>query len=142
MKYIYSLILLLVFVQCSNIKTVSDNSSLNQDDKVIRYILKKNLAEDSDKNVLYFTSGFKNETIEVKNGNDIVYNEKTSTIEQLSLAHIQLVRNDKPIVIKFNESIFSLDYEDLIKYKFVYISRLMNKNKYLIEYSNKSRIFR
>ena len=142
MRYIYSLMLLLAFMQCSNIKTVSDNSSLNHDDKTIQYILKKNLAGESEKNILYFTSGFNDVSIEVKNGNDIVYSGKTSTIDQLSLAHIQLVKNDKPIVIKFNKFAFSLNYKDLIKYKFVYISRLMDKNKYLIEYSNKSRIFR
>ncbi len=141
MKYIY-LMLILGFVQCSNIKTVSDNSLLNHDDKTIQYILKKNLAEESDKNILYFTSGFNNENIEIKNGNDIIYSGKTSTIDQLSLAHIQLVTNVEPIVIKFNKSVFSLNHLDLIKYKFVYINRLMDNNKYLIEYSNKNRIFR
>lgn len=134
--------LILGFVQCSNIKTVSDNSLLNHDDKTIQYILKKNLAEESDKNILYFTSGFNNENIEIKNGNDIIYSGKTSTIDQLSLAHIQLVTNVEPIVIKFNKSVFSLNHLDLIKYKFVYINRLMDNNKYLIEYSNKNRIFR
>lgn len=142
MKYVYSLVLLFLFVQCSNIKYVSDGSLLNRDDKNIKYILKKNNVEEVNKNILYFTSGFDNENIEVKVGNDIVYSEKTSTIAQLSLAYTQVIQNEHPISIKFNNSTVSLNHNNLVKYKFIYISKLMNKEKYLVEYSNKSRIFR
>ncbi len=142
MKYVYLLTLFFLFVQCSNIKSVSDASLLNRDDKTIKYILKENSAEEVNKNILYFTSGFYNENIEVKVGSDIVYSEKTNTIDQLSLAHIQVVQNENPISIKFNVFNISLNHNNLIKYKFIYISKFMNKGKYLIEYSNKSRIFR
>lgn len=142
MKYISLLMLFILFVQCSNIKSVSDGSFLNFDDKTIQYVLKKNLAGESNKNIIYFTSGFENENIEIKVGSDIVYSQKTNTISQLSLAHVQVIQNVNTISIKFDNSDIFLNHDNLIKYKFIYISKLMNKKKYLIEYSNKSRIFR
>jgi uncharacterized protein len=142
MKYTYSILLIFTLIGCSNIKTITDNSSLNRDDKTIQYILKKNLAEDSNKNILYFTSGFDNESIEVKSGNDIVYTGKATTIDQLSLAYVQVVSNDKPVTVKLNNTALSLNHENLNKYKFIYILKMLNIDKYLVEYSNKNKNFK
>ncbi len=141
MKYTYSISLIFVLIGCSNTKIITDNSSLNRNDKTIQYILKKNLVEKTNKNILYFTSGFKNEKLEITIENDILYNSEINTIDQLSLAYVQVVTNDKPIIIKFNKITLSLNYENLKKYKFVYILKMMNKNRYLIEYSNQSKNF-
>ncbi len=141
MRHTYLILLVFALIGCSNVKTVTDNSSLNRNDKTVQYILKKNLAEESNKNIVYFTSGFDNEIIEVRNGDDIVYNAKTTTIDQLSLAYTQVVTNDKPVTISFNEASLSLDNKNLEKYKFVYILKTMDKRKYIIEYSNKSKNF-
>ncbi len=141
MKYTYSILLIFALIGCSSTKIITDNSPLNRNDKTIQYILKKNQVEETNKNILYFTSGFKNEKLKITIENDILYNSEINTIDQLSLAYVQVITNDKPIIIKFNKITLSLNYENLKKYKFVYILKMMNKNRYLIEYSNQSKNF-
>ncbi|GEM56757.1 hypothetical protein B0A58_16005 [Flavobacterium branchiophilum NBRC 15030 = ATCC 35035] len=141
MKYTYSILIIFALIGCSNTKIITDNSSLNRNDKTIQYILKKYKVEETNKNILYFTSGFKNEKLKITIENDILCNSEINTIDQLSLAYVQVITNDKPIILKFNKITLSLNYENLKKYKFVYIIKMMNKNRYLIEYSNQSKNF-
>lgn len=145
MKNFFLFFFLILIFGCTNVKIIYTNQRLNIEDVSTVNILKKAQAENKDKTIICFTNGFKNDTIELTNGKEILFKLPIQTIDQLGLAMIKTVNNNEKVNITFYSSKpikFNLNDNDLKKYKFVYVSKKNCKsNKFIIEYSNKKRNF-
>ena len=137
----FTFILFLLF-GCSNVKS----KFLNEVPDFNKYMLEKLDATESNKSLIFLTAWFEKDTVQIINGEKMLRNEPTKTISQLSLAVAQVVENDKDVTIKVlskQETQITLTKNNLVKYKFIYISRsLDNRKKYLVEYTNKIRYFK
>lgn len=141
-KYI---ILILILASCKNVKSIYTESSLEVSNKSIQQILEKTNAKETNKSVVYFTDGFTgNDTIMLKNGNEIIFRHALKTIDQIGLANVKTVSNDKEVridVFSTKELTFVLNTKQLKKFKFIYISKNLINDKYIIEYSNRKKDF-
>lgn len=139
MRNILTYILILVFISCGNVKSVYETKILDSDINSIKNILDKSNAKDVNKTILVFTTGFEQDSLELSNENDVIYNKSLNTMST-GMALAKVVDNNKSVKIRF----YSNKREDIIlkskklkKYKFIYISKNLNKNnQYLITYSN------
>ena len=144
MKKVITIILLIIAsFGCSNIKSIYKKETLDINDQAINYILNKLDAKQSSKSVLFFTTGFIGDSIELKNENNVIFKLSIETISQLGLAHVETISNENQLEITIQSSnpikIF-LNESDLKKYKFIYISKSeTKKHQYLVEYSNRNR---
>jgi len=146
MKKVITLILLIIAsFGCSNIKIIYKKETLDTNDQATKYILNKLDAKQSSKSVLFFTTGFKGDSIELKNENNVIFNLPIETLSQLGLAHVETISNEDQLQINIqspNPIKIFLNESDLKKYKFIYISKSETKrHRYLVEYSNRNRDF-
>ena len=145
MKNIFYFLTCLFAISCSNVKSTFSNDKLNMEDKIIQYKIKKAKAEESNKSILFLTSGFENDTIQIINGKEVLVNEPLETIAQLSLTTVQTVNNEEEVKINIlskKPTRISLNTGKLKTHKFIYIKRdIFNRKKYLVEYTNQSRNF-
>ena len=146
MKNAIYISLCLSILSCSNIKSTFSNDTLDLNNKTTKYTLNKLKATDKNKSILFLTAWFEKDTIQIKNGKSVLYNEPGNTIAQLSLTTIQVVENDEKIevnVLSKEPTKIVLNTEKVKSHKFIYISRdLDNRRKYLVEYTNQSRSFK
>lgn len=139
MRNFLTSIFILIIVGCSNIKSVYEKQSLDTNDNSIKNVLEKLNAKESNKTILVFTSWFENDSLELVNGNESVFNKKLNTMSS-GLAIVKVLDNNKKIKITFSSkdsNTIILKESMLKKYKFIYISKdSTNKKEYLIKYSN------
>ncbi len=135
------LFLILIFGSCSNIKTTLNDTQVGLPEHAKKMLLQKLDGESSDKSVLVFTAWFEKDTIRVLNNNKIIKEDIVNTTPQTGLGGFQVVSNKTPVEVQIlsNKVLkFYLNKQYLQKYKFVYISRNVDKrNKLILEYSNK-----
>lgn len=131
----------LFFIGCSQVKNLFDHGKLDTTDVSIKDILHKFNAENKNQTLLYFTTGFKNDTIVLQNGKEILFDLPIETIDQLGLSIIEKIDNrfDVNITVKLQKPI-KIRLNKIKNYKFIYISRIINR-KFLVEYSNLKRDF-
>lgn len=142
MKNLSYTFIFLLLISCSNVKS----KFLNEVQDFDKNTLEKLKATESNKSIIFLTAWFENDTVQIINGKKMLRNEPANTISQLSLAVVQVVENDKDVAIKVlsePETQITLTKNNLVKYKFIYISRsLDNRKMYFVEYTNKIRYFK
>ncbi len=144
MKKISFSLIVIFLIGCSHIKSIYVNQDLNLNDKSVQYALEKAKAKNEDNSIIYFTNGFVNDTIELENGNQNLFTLPIETIDQIGLAMVQIVDNTKEVKINIKLSKptkFALNPLELKNHKFIYISRVHGKNKFIIEYTNSVKRF-
>lgn len=80
MKKYLSFISIIIFMGCSNIKSIHRDGTLDENNQSVKYILNKLGAKEIDKSIVYFTNGFEGDTIELVNGQDIIFKLPIKTI--------------------------------------------------------------
>lgn len=142
MKNLSFIFIFFLLIGCSNVKS----KFLNQNPDFNKYMLEKLEATETNKSIIFLTAWFEKDTVQIINGEKMLYNAPAKTISQLSLAVAQVVENDKDVTVKvFSEkqTKIILSKANLAKYKFVYIRRnIDNRKKFLVEYTNKIRYFK
>jgi hypothetical protein len=143
-KYLY-FIPIIIFMGCSNVKSIYNDESLDTNNQSVKYILDKLNAIESDRSIVYFTNGFEGDTIELVNGEDVIFKLPIETKPQLGLAYAKAIFNEKEVKINIQATKpvkILLNKKGLKKHKFIYISKSdSKKDQYLIEYSNLKRDF-
>jgi|GEM_PF-5143987 len=143
-KYL-GFVTIIIFTGCSNVKSVYRRETLDANNQSVEYILNKLDAKEIDKSIVYFTNGFEGDTIEMVNGQDLIFKLPIETIPQLGLAHAKAISNEKEVKINIQTAkpiLILLNGKELKEHKFIYISKEYSKrNRYLIEYSNLKRDF-
>lgn len=142
-KYV---LFILMLVGCNNIKTVYHKSTLDINNKSIQQILEKAEAKEPSKSIVYFTSGFEGaDIVELLNDDKILFKHPLKTINEIGLANVETVSNEKEIKINIlsNKPVsFVLNRKKTRNYKFIYISKeIFKADKYIIEYSNLKKDF-
>lgn len=143
-RFLIALLIMLLF-SCSSVHQIGDNSKLDIEDSIIQYTLKKADAVDDYKAIIFFTVGFENDLVELINGDNIIFHDSISTLDQLGLARTVVINNKKRVSIKMessNKLEFILNRNKLLNYKFIYISKNIDeKQKIKVVYSNKKKQF-
>lgn len=146
MKNIYYItILSLLLYSCKNIENVYGKEKLDSTNKSIQFVLEKFDAKEANQSVVYFTSWFENDTVQMINGKDTIMNRILKTVPQLSLTAVERVLNDKKIEIIIKAEIplkIVINQKKLKQYKFLYITRdAFKRGKFILEYSNNDKNF-
>ena len=94
MRNILTYILILVFISCGNVKSVYETKILDSDINSIKNILDKSNAKDVNKTILVFTTGFEQDSLELSNENDVIYNKSLNTMST-GMALAKVVDNNK-----------------------------------------------
>lgn len=142
---IYPFLLILFFVSCANPKIIYNKTVLDNENGVIKKLLKVANAETDDKSIIVFTSWFEKDTVEIVNGQEKIFSRIIETSPETGLGTFNGVSNELPVKIKiFSSKPFEIQLSqvDLKKYKFVYVKRNAQKrNEYTLEYSNEWKKF-
>jgi len=129
-----------LFFSCSNVKSLFNNEkSFPQYSNDLT--LKKLNASESDKSLIFFTSNFANDTIEVVSGVNRLFKKSFTTENTVGLAGYEVIPNTQKAKISI-ESIrthINLKEKELKKYKYIYVSK--DGKHILIEYTNKAKMF-
>lgn len=145
MKKYLIVILIIISAGCSNVKSIYRNNTLDINNRSIVQILEKNNGKENNKSIIYFTSGFDGDTIELINGSKTLFKLPIKTINQIGLANLETVLNDQEVKINILSARpvwFILNKEKLKTSKFIYISKeIFKNNKYVVEYSNLKKDF-
>ena len=145
MKKHLIIVLIIIFAGCANVKSIYRDNTLDVSNKSIEQILEKTKAKESNKSVVYFTSGFEGDTIELINGDKILFKLPIKTINQIGLANLETVLNDQEVrinILSAKPIRFLLNKEKLKTSKFVYISKeIFKNNRCIVEYSNLKKDF-
>lgn len=142
---IQSFFLLTVLLSCNTPKVTYSNEGVLANKDAENKILKYLHADTETSSVIVFTDGFLNhEELEVKIENVVVFSDTLSTDRSSGLAKTLKVENSKDITVT-NLNIkykIKLPAKDLIKYKFVYISKDADTDKdYYVDYSHNWKSF-
>ena len=135
--------IILFFSSCSsNVETIYKSETVLSFDPA----LKKLNAESVDKSIVFFTNGFDKDSVEIRNGNTMLYKNTIETIAHLGIAKLQVVSNLEQVEISIpgrRKKYLILKTEDLRKFKYVYISKddYKSKKDYLVEFTNKAKAF-
>ncbi|KGO84654.1 hypothetical protein [Flavobacterium suncheonense] len=141
MKSVAIFILIILTISCSgiNYKYENDVAYMN---KWYDPTMKKLNADNSDTSIVFLTGYFEKDSVQIRNGSDIIFNSTISTSPQIGLAWFEVVKNEKAVYVDIRKSKtgkIKLPVKYLKKYKFVYISD--RDDKVLVEYTNKGRAF-
>lgn len=127
-------------VGCTNYKIIYNDIEFNSENKVVKELLEVGNATEKHKSILVFTAWFEKDTIKVLNNNKIIKEDVVNTTPQTGLGDFQVVSNNVSVEVQIlsDKTIkIPLKQKHLQKYKFVYISRNVDKrNKFILEYSN------
>lgn len=145
MRITFFIFIIILFSKCSTPKfDYSDSKSIANIDTEKKFLANLE-AENKMYSVLFFTDGFlENQNIKVKNGDNIIFDEILETDEVLGLANIIRVNNRLDVIVtnKDTNYTFRLPRKKNIKYKYIYISKIVEDDKsYTIKYSNALRGF-
>jgi len=130
-----------VFIGCSALKTTETYGIETKivDNVRSKVLIKKFNAQDKNKSFLVFASGFDN-VITVKNGDSIIFNEKSRTLPMLGYTNSCIILNNKMVTITIdNKHTIKLNKKQLPNYKFIYVGK--DRSHYNIEYTNKAKSF-
>lgn len=137
MKKLLILVASALFICCNSVKNTYGTEKFDSTSQTNKYFLVKMNAEDSDKFILHFTTGFENDTIEIISGDKQIFKNLIKTTPELGFAHAETVSMEKVVTIKIYKSKtikFSLDMKKLRDYKYVFIS--MSDTGINVEYTN------
>jgi hypothetical protein len=135
-------IILIISGCSSSVETIYKSETVFSFDPAI----KKLNAESLDKSIVFFTNCFAKDSVEIRNGNTMLYKNSLETIAQIGLAKLQVVSNLENVEISIpgrTKKRLILKAKDLKKYKYVYISKddYKSKKDYLVEFTNKAKAF-
>jgi hypothetical protein len=143
-KFIY-IFSLFIFFGCTNVKHIYVLQDLDVNNKSVQNILDKFKAKENNKSIIFFTSWFEKDTVELINGDNLIFRKPLNTVAQLSFTTLGVVLNDEKVTINIltkKPIKIILNQEELKKHKFIYISRdAFNRKKITVEYSNIKRDF-
>lgn len=138
-KYLLFIFLVLLFYNCLQVKSVFDTGLIvDKDHRRSNYIIDK-FEIKSDNAIIYFTDGFKDDSIQIINGKNLIYSRKLNTMRQISLAGSCIIKNNIETLIMINQNKIKLNKEKLSSYKFIYLMK--NGKKFTLEYTNTAKSF-
>lgn len=141
MKITVLITLIILTASCSGIKYKYENDQAYLE-KWYDPTMKKLKADNSDTSIVFLTGYFEKDSVQIKNGSEVLFNSTISTSPQIGLATFEVVKNEKAAyinILKSKKGDIKLPAKFLKKYKFVYIS--YRDNKILVEFTNKGRAF-
>jgi len=141
MKKILIISLSMIVLSCSNVKVVYNNEKPYLGDQPNQPSLKTINATESSKTIIVLTTGFKKDTVVMKNINKVLFNDEIVTSGTIGLADYIVVNNNDDVVIEITTINIKLRLKNeyMKRYKYVYISK---KEKVIkIEYSNSQKTF-
>jgi len=133
-KYII-ISLITLFFGCSSVKSNYNHAPSNIEVKNDSALKTLN-ATGMDKTLIFFTGGFKNDTIQLTNGSKIIFNKSFTTGNNTGLANYEVVNNKEnaKILIRSIDVEFIVNSKRLRKYKCIYVSKIGKQVS--VEYSN------
>lgn len=143
---VFFMFLFVVFHSCNGVKNVYTAGALDMGNHMVKKTLEVSKAEAENLSIIHFTYGFDGEIIQIRNGEDVVFDHKAYTIPQLSLCCVQVVDRTKNVTINIHlknskSFLFSLNKKKMRSYKFVYINKMLDQDRFVVEYSNKNKNF-
>ena len=146
-KVIFTIFLLLLFfilescsapkIEFAESKKVISNSS---NEEFLNFLK----AKDTIYSVVFFTSVFEHDSIEVKENNKILFADIITSVKSLGLAKTLRINNTSQIKITDVNLDYSFNLKQQLstKYKYIYIQKKKyDNNRYVITYSNTHRAF-
>ncbi len=144
MKNIMLLLILCIFTMCKTPKVEYKEYELSLPESVVeRALISLNATEDK-YSVLIFTQGFTGETMEITNGNEMVFHNVLKSIQNLGYAKKFRIDNTQLTTITElpQQYSFTVKSKMAMNYKYIYIHRNISNGRYTITYSNTLKGFR
>lgn len=133
------LFLLIFVISCSNIKSVYNKEQVPSKHYNLLNILKE-LNIGNNQSIIYFTSTFNDDRVKIITDNNIVFDKKLKTIDQLGFAGSHILENNTNNFLIINDKKITLDNNRLKEYKFIYLEK--QHRKYIITYAQVPYSFR